>query len=347
MKKKALFIANLSSSSASGRQRLWALEACGVEVIAINLDEYNSSYSRLWGILGKLLRRALSSKNNKLLEADIVEIVMRDVPDLIWFEWPKDFNETFIKKLRGLSPSSLFISMQDDNPWGDRKSDLWMWKNYFRVIPYFDIHLIKRDSDEINLRKLGGKHFYRWQHGIYSPIFKPEQNKIICYPVSFVGTCMDNRIEFIDFLLKNGVPVHIFGTHWNERSNLPKKYPQNFHTAVRGEAYAKVINESQICLGFVSHSNHDEWTMRTYEVPGCAKLLLAERTPTHISLYKEDIEVLFFENKEECLKKINYYLERPTLCMDLGLKALKKCVDAHYYIEDRMMDFLNILNYDK
>lgn len=338
-----LFIAGLNNKSASGRQRLWAIQQCGIEVTTVNIDQFKSKFGSVTNTLAKLFKRPEFTKNIFKLEKKILQICQNEHPKIIWFEWPKDFKTQFIERLKIKLPNSIFISFQDDNPWGDRVNDFWMWKNYFRLIPYFDLHLIKRESDYINLVANGGKSFYYWKHGVYNPIFFPMKQELK-YKISFIGTCMDSRADLIEFLLENGIPIHVFGSHWKKRSNLPKRFPNNFHDEVVGYDYANVIRSSQICLGLVSKSNHDEWTMRTFEVPGCAKLLLAEKTQFHQELFVEDKEIQLFNGKEECLKKIQYLLIEPELCDDIGRAAHQKCLIKGWFIEINMKNFLDKLS---
>ncbi|WP_018343033.1 glycosyltransferase [Cytophaga aurantiaca] len=342
---KVVFVAFLKSPSASGHQRLWALRECGMDVHVLDKDGYKNFLGRFAGKVAKLLKNPKLLSNTVRLEQDLIDLCIKEQPDLIWMEWAKEFQSQTILKIKKLLPNAIWVSMQDDNPWGDRKSDQWMWKDYFEIVPQFDVHIVKRESDVIHLKALGAKEMYMWEHGMYSPLFYPAVKKIIPkkYPVSFVGTCMDNRVELISFLLEKGIPMHVFGTRWDTRSDLPKKFPTQFHAAVEGEQYANVIRDSQICLGLVSHSNHDEWTMRSYEVPACGVLLLAERTPTHEALFTEDVNAAFFSTKEECAEKLLHLVNRPELCEQMGNTAFEMFNRLNYGIQFRMQDLIGKL----
>ncbi|QMU27429.1 CgeB family protein [Adhaeribacter radiodurans] len=338
---KVIFLASLRSSSASGRQRLWALQQCGVNVSIIDKDNYSSKLGRLAGYLGKLCQSPKLLYNTSKLQQDLINFTMQIKPDVIWLEWAKELQPAVLMQLQKLRPRPFLISFQDDNPWGDRRTDSWMWRDYFRVIPNFDMHLVKRPIDIKNLNLLGAKSCRIWRHGLYKLLFYPPSiniNKI--YPVSFVGTCMDQRVELIKYLLEHKLPVHVFGNRWDQRSDLPMRFPANFHPAVEGEQYAEVIRKSQICLGLVSHSNHDEWTMRTYEVPGCAGLLLAERTPTHEELFLEGKEAVFFSTPQECASKLLDLLKEPELCRSIGEAAYQKCLLNNWTLEGQMQELL-------
>jgi spore maturation protein CgeB len=335
---KLVFVGSLSNISASGRQRLWALEQNKISVTVINKDEYNKGK---WTNRFVRLFKLSSCLVNKKLEKDILECCEKIVPDIIWVEWPREISAVLLIKLKNISSIPFLISFQDDNPWGNRKKDFWMWNNYLKNIPYFDLHLVKRESDIENIKALGGKRCYMWRHGVYSPLFNtPKFMPETKYPVSFVGTCMDNRVEIIEFLLVNNIDIHVFGNKWKERGDLSVRFPNNFHAAVEGSQYAEVIKNSQICLGLVSESNLDEWTMRSYEVPGCSRLLIAQDTNEHQKLFEGFNKDILFNSNTDCLNLIEYFLTNKETCSIKSNLINKKMNDDGNSLSIRMADFL-------
>ena len=340
---EVVFVAALNSISASGRQRLWAMQQCGLHVSVINKDDYSSAWGPWGGRFAKLFKTPRLSCNTESLNNALLKLCEDKQPELIWLEWPKEFRPATLQYLKSKLPGSLLISFQDDNPWGQRTSDQWMWKDYFRCISFFDWHIVKRQSDVDHLKSLGATKTLFWEHGMYSPVFYPDASTKKKYPVSFVGTCMDQRIEFMEYLLERGIPIHVFGNRWDSRSDLPKRFPQYFHKAVVGEAYADVIRQSVVCLGLVSHSNQDEWTMRSYEVPACGGLLLAEKTLTHERLFEEEQTGYLFEGEKECADKLVALIKDPESCKKVGLNAYRIFKERNYSIEFRMKQLIQQL----
>lgn len=342
---KAIFVADLSNTSASGIQRLWAMEECGIEVFVFNKEKYKSILGNWAGYIARSLKEPRLLRDCNQLEQELINLCERVHPEIVWIEWAKEIRPKVLLRIKSIISRPLLISFQDDNPWGDRQKDKWIWKQYFKTIPEFDLHLVKRQSDVDNLRALGAKSCRLWEHGIYQPLFFPSQTlEEKKYPVSFVGTCLDKREYLIRYLLENGIPIHVFGNLWQKKSDLPRLFPTHFHPAVEGKAYADVIRQSQICLGLVSHSNHDEWTMRTYEVPGCAGLLLAERTPKHEELFREGYEAEFFSTPEECMIKLMNLLPKQEQCRIMGEASYYRFVKNNLTIEARMLVFLKTIS---
>lgn len=346
---KVVFVANFPNASASGLQRKWALEQCGVEVLVFNTHKYASKFEKWTGHLAKILKYRRLTYNSSALEKDLIVFCNDAKPDIIWFEWARDVKPSAFKALMKIDPRPFFISFQDDNPWGDRKSDQWMWYDYFKVVPYFDLHLIKRASDIENLKKLGAKACRFWQHGIFSPLYHPLTDQVTekKFAVSFVGTCMDkdNRGLLIEEILDAGIDIHIFGPLWDKRmGGLVRRYPNNFHPPVWGQEYADVIRQSLISLLLVSNSNKDEWTMRSYEIPGCATAALVLKTPTHEKMFVDGETGFFYDNASRCVEVLKNVLSQPGLAIKVGLNAEKTFKEKGFTLENRMHELLDELH---
>ncbi len=74
------------------------------------------------------------------------------------------------------------------------------------------------------------------------------------------------------------------------------------------DAYRNGIWRSKINLSFLTKSNQDEVTHKSFEIAGCGGFLLVERSPGHLSRFAEDKEAVFFSTVEECIRKIALYL---------------------------------------
>lgn len=323
---KVLVLSDIADISASGRQRLWAIEQNAEVVHVLAKHQFVPWLPVISSRVAKLMRKPMWVRNHRRLGNELIRACDELQPDIIWLEWPREISRETMHRIRQASPNAYLISFQDDNPWGDRNADRWQWEAYFQVVPLFDMHLVKRPCDILNLSELGAKNCREWLHGIFPPLFfPPEAGHERIYPMTFVGTCMDQRATFIGRLLDAGLPVHVFGSHWAKRSTLPRRFPDNFHPAVKGEAYADVLRKSRISLGFVSESNCDEWTMRTYEVPACGSMFLAQRTPTHERWYSEGTEAEFFTTASECIQQATLLLKEPDRCHAIAKAGLEKC----------------------
>ena len=89
----------------------------------------------------------------------------------------------------------------------------------------------------------------------------------------------------------------------------PEAYAKIFRI---GELYEKQYREaiwhSKINLSFLTRSNQDEYTHKSFEIAACGGFLLAERSEGHRQKFVEDEEAVFFTGFDELKAKIERYL---------------------------------------
>jgi spore maturation protein CgeB len=107
---------------------------------------------------------------------------------------------------------------------------------------------------------------------------------------------------------------------------------------------AKALGGAKIALGFLRKENRDDYTQRTFEIPACGGLLLAERTPMHLSLFREGVEAEFFDptRPEELAAKV-----RDLLADDARRDAIRTAGRAAvlrggYTYDDRIRQILDL-----
>jgi spore maturation protein CgeB len=122
--------------------------------------------------------------------------------------------------------------------------------------------------------------------------------------VVFVGDYGIERAETIKFLIEADVPIKIFGFNWDRY----KFFKPFYFGPAMADDYYKVLNNAKIALCFLNVKAGDTYTTRSLEIPASGTLLLAEETEDHKNLFKENKEAVFFNNKNDLLEKIRYYL---------------------------------------
>ncbi len=63
---------------------------------------------------------------------------------------------------------------------------------------------------------------------------------------------------------------------------------------IYADDYARALSGSRIGLGFLRQVCPDRHTTRTFEIPACGTLLLADRTDEHLGFFEEGQEAEFF-----------------------------------------------------
>jgi len=243
----------------------------------------------------------------------IVEKINSNSYDLVWFEKP-----IFIlkKTLRYISAKKgiYTVSLNPDNPFGPRNDGCWGL--YLENIHLYSHHIVMRRSNYKDLKKIGIKkvHFiplcYEKNLHFKEKNFNEDQKEL---DVTFIGTPYDNRINFIGLLSKKiEANINVYSTEWKKfKKKLGNKKNIIISDAIYQSDYRNTINKSRIMLGFITRSNADEISFRSFEITACGSFLLSERTIFQQKFFKENKEAAYFDGVEECANKINYYLDNP------------------------------------
>lgn len=163
--------------------------------------------------------------------------------------------------------------------------------------------------------------------------------------VVFVGHWAVHRAELLEALAR-AVPARyaIYGPGWNR---LPRSSPLRSFVrlpAVFGDDMAKALGGAKISLGFLRKENRDDYTTRTFEIPACGGVMLAERTPMHQQLFREGLEAEYFDahRPDELIAKVRQLLaddSRRERIRQAGMFALER--GKHTY-DDRVRQVLDL-----
>jgi spore maturation protein CgeB len=304
---KILYAAGLSPRDSS-QYRLWALERLGHNVVALNA--YAEAYTPAHDLLKKALFRLQAGPWVSRLNRDILDLTAREKPDVFWADKLLSLQPKTLERIRAMG--IVTVSYMIDNAFGPRKDP--GWRLYMQDIPYFDLHVVQRDSNILDYQRSGAHDVLKIQTAFEPTLqFPPPigwSDKDRDRGVSFIGTPYDDRGDFLTRLWSpNAVPVVIGGDLWEGVLGAEAlKRLWNPRHSVYGSEYREAIWRSKINLSFLTHSNHDEFVHKSFEIAGCGAFLLAERSQGHLDRFKEDEEAVFFTGFDECLAKIRKYL---------------------------------------
>ena len=105
---------------------------------------------------------------------------------------------------------------------------------------------------------------------------------------------------------------------------------------VYGDDYARALTGSKIGLGFLRAVCPDQHTTRTFEIPACGSMLLADRTVEHREFFDEGTEAEFFSSPDELLDKINFYGANESARARVAEAGLVRCRDGRYAYVHRL-----------
>jgi hypothetical protein len=302
---KIVYATGLSPNDTS-LYRLWALERLGHTVVPLNAYEYAANNV----LLRKIEFRLVMGPSLERLNRDLLQMVERERPDVVWTDKLLQMQPKTLVKLREMGV--VTVSYMIDNPFGTRRDP--GWRLYMKNIPYYDLHVVQRDANIADYRARGARDVIKIQTA-YEPTlqFPPpaewsdsNRNR----DVSFVGTPYDNRAETLAWLANQGFKVAISGNdrRWKKELGAESFSRLYCEGELYRQQYREAIWRSKINLSFLTWANKDEFVHKSFEIAGCGGFLLAERSDGHRQRFIEDEEAVFFTGREELAAKIARYL---------------------------------------
>ncbi len=302
---KILF-AGRTAEGSSSLQRLWALRRLGHELVVFDPAQYDPAP----GLLGKIAFRVANGTHALRLNRDLRAVLERERPEVLWAEKVLLLQPATLRRARALG--ILSVSYMIDNAYGPRKDP--GWRMYNKCVPLFDLHVTQRDVSLGHYRERGARDVMKVQTAyeptVHFPSPKPITDAERTREVSFIGTPYDDRADILAAVAAAGVPLTISGNPraW-ARALAPAVYEKVFRIGELWEKeYRETIWRSKINLSFLTKSNQDEYTHKSFEIAGCGGFLLAERCAGHELKFKEDEEAVFFTDTADLIAKIERYL---------------------------------------
>ena len=112
---------------------------------------------------------------------------------------------------------------------------------------------------------------------------------------------------------------------------------------VYGDDYARALTGARIGLGFLRRVCPDQHTTRTFEIPACGSMLLADRTNEQREFFEEGKEAEFFDSAEELLDKVRFYSTNETARASIAANGLRRCAVSGYSYIHRLKNALDTL----
>ena len=96
-----------------------------------------------------------------------------------------------------------------------------------------------------------------------------------------------------------------------------------------------------MALCFLSKINKDVYTRRNFEIPAAGTIVVSEYTKELAELFEADKEIIMFNDKNEMVNKVKYFLNNDYLLSQLTKNAFNKIISAKHSEIDRAQQILN------
>ena len=273
-------------------QRGISSDLCQLETI-----EVEQSASAVWS---RVLRRwapghAFAKENARLLSR-----VEATQPDVVWLFKGMEIYPSTLGKLRELG--ILLVNYNPDHPFRyfSRGSGN---NNVLRSIPKYHIHLtysqaIAREMN--NLYPSVDTRIVPFGHDVsetvYARIIAEDEINRVC----FLGNPDEHRAREIGALVEAEIPVDVFGHRWDRF--LKPAHNLQTHPQIVGEAMYRTLRRYRVQMNFFRPHNVASHNMRSFEVPACGGIMLAEDSIEHREFFESGQEAFYFRTRSEMVE---------------------------------------------
>ncbi len=141
--------------------------------------------------------------------------------------------------------------------------------------------------------------------------------------VSFVGQCYGQRPKVIEHLRGKGINVQTFGKGWPSGE-------------LSVEEMVRIYNRSRINLGFSMVGDfNDVFCLkgRDFEIPMAGGLYFTQFHPELCNVYDIGKEIVCYDDLDDLVAKISYYLEHPDEAEKIRTAGYKRAQREHTWVQ--------------
>lgn len=178
----------------------------------------------------------------------------------------------------------------------------------------------------------------------------------------FVGGWEPRRERMLRAAVNAGIVLKIWGSYWDflrdgrwtlRRHIILRQLAGDAKERVRvhrdaalakawqggeiyADDYARALSGAKIGLGFLRTVCPDQHTTRTFEIPACGSMLLADRTDEHREFFAEGEEADFFSSEDEFVDKATFYSKNESVRDRIANAGYRRCVVGRYAYVHRL-----------
>ena len=304
------------------------------DVIDTHLPFFNTH--RLWRSIGFRYKSGpLINNINKY----IVQGLAQESYDLIW-----------VDKAVFITPNTTSFLKQKTSRLVHTTPDMAFYANksrlFYASLPFYDFCITTKTIElDVYHKYLQKPKVLFMPQGFSKEIHTPhhsfsqKEDAIV-----FIGLAEPSRFKIAEAILANNLKLKLVGFGWGSfvAKHKDNKNLQFLGTALYGDDYSYLISSSKFALGLLSKQFKELHTTRTFEIPACGTALLTEQNQELNGFFEND-EVIFYENQNELISKIKYFIkqEQEQELEELTKKGLKKVHNLGYDYTSIISKILN------
>ncbi len=318
-----------------------AWEKMGCRVDKVDWDNYSYRNSNIiYRTLNYIQERFHHGPKLSLYNKDIEDRVNNTNPDFVFLY---RCYHVLPRTIEAISKKTIVFTYNNDDPFSGIPSRSY-FRYYLNCAKLSHLNYVYRER---NIRDFADIGIHNTK--LLMPYYRKEHNyQIRCkkeLPIVFLGHYEnDGRDKLILKLLKENIPIIVFGDAKWKKAPLYSQIKQVINPAKRGSEYNETINKARICLVLFSKLNHDTYTRRCFEIPATKTVMLSEYSGDMVRLFPEDECAVYFKSEEELVNKARMLLDHPELGQRIADKAYDKLQDMKASEYDRCQEIINGFN---
>jgi spore maturation protein CgeB len=281
-------------------------------------------------------------------------------PDLVWAEKQEFLRVETVEALRGVGARLVHFTPDPyfTLPW--KRTSLMD-----RAMGAFDVLAYCKAYEAADYESLGRPTVYM-PLGYCDEVHRPLASDDLRWAcdIGFLGGWEPRRERLLHAVAGAVADLKVWGAHWDfladGRWTLRRRLilgqeaggdSFRFHRdpvlasawqggEVYADDYARALSGAKIGLGFLRGVCPDQHTTRTFEIPACGSMLLADRTDEHQALFEEGTEAEFFGSTDELVDKAGFYARNDAARARIAEAGLRRCVTGRYAYVHRLKDAL-------
>jgi spore maturation protein CgeB len=256
--------------------------------------------------------------NDEALYKQVYEAHINNTIDVIIGQmWAQLLSKDVLIKVQKLGIPVINIAMDDRLPihWDEYKG---IQLGSVGLSPGIDIALTT-SSETCLWYALEGCPALFWPLASDPGVFASTEGNNKDIDVLFIGNRYGIRGEIIGYLEQNGIKVTCYGNGW------PNGY-------VNADQNGTLSKRARIILGVgtIGHcTNLYTLKLRDFDALMTGALYLTHRNPDLGKLFKEGVEIEYYDSKSEALEKIRYYLSHSKEREQIGLMGQTAALNRH------------------
>jgi spore maturation protein CgeB len=327
--------------------RMRALQRLGHTVLGVHTTE---PWTRANWATRQLQRRTHCGTVVNEINATILKTAREFKPSLVWADKQEYLRAETIQDLRKLGARTIHFT---PDPYFSLD-----WKRtrlMDEAMGVFDALVYCKSYERAQYESLGKPAVYMplgYCDEVHRPL--PSDDARWKCTVGFLGGWEPRREQLLHAMTAAGIDLKIWGGYWEFLRDgkwtprrqiilrqLAGKEKFRFHRdeplsrahqggEVYADDYARALTGSLIGLGFLRKVCPDQHTTRTFEIPACGSMLLADRTEEHQDLFEEGKEAEFFDSLDELVEKATFYSRNKGARQRVADAGYRRCGEGGY-----------------